>query len=316
MKKRQPTVIAPPEVPLVPAWVFPRIPTSDRVEAAFMAGAALDTLDRVVRKDHEWAGAWRQRLALGCGVAAVRLAGRGEDEAALRDAWVLRSAGDDPGPAGNILFAWKRLGARHQPVTAANLREIVSLFGLAWSDSLEEVPDRFDELAQLQTPAPLAAARIMAWLYTIRPDAVLPGLWLADVMLAARMRWPVAVPLLVSQRHGPAFREPGGRRVIRPDEDSFQAAVCIAFAQASAEACRLAADISRRAARLADVSPQLRSKGAREVLDVLLSDDAISGSFQTPKLSRWASRRLFERLLELDAVRELSGRPTFRVFGL
>ncbi|TJX52708.1 MAG: DUF1403 family protein, partial [Mesorhizobium sp.] len=45
-----------------------------------------------------------------------RLAGRTEDEAALRDAWYLRQPGDDPGPAGTILAAWKRLASRSSHV--------------------------------------------------------------------------------------------------------------------------------------------------------------------------------------------------------
>ncbi|WP_352810966.1 DUF1403 family protein, partial [Mesorhizobium sp. M0293] len=55
-------------------------------------------LDTLARAHASWAGAWRQRLALRCAAAGMRLAGRSEDEAALRDAWYLRPAGADPGP--------------------------------------------------------------------------------------------------------------------------------------------------------------------------------------------------------------------------
>jgi len=50
----------------------------------------------------------------------------------------------------------------------------------------------------------------------------------------------------------------------------------------------------------------------------LLDDESLSASWRGPggKMSRWALRRLFERLIELDAVRELSGRDTFKIFGL
>ncbi|MCB1547591.1 MAG: DUF1403 family protein, partial [Hyphomicrobiaceae bacterium] len=60
----------------------------------------------------------------------------------------------------------------------------------------------------------------------------------------------------------------------------------------------------------------LRSKAAGDVIDRLLGDDAVSGALTTKALSRWASRRLFDRLAELGAVRELSGRATFRIYGL
>ncbi|MBA9021232.1 DUF1403 family protein, partial [Aminobacter ciceronei] len=106
-----------------------------------------------------------------------------------------------------------------------------------------------------------------------------------------------------------------GRRA-RPDSDAFEQSVFIATALGAAEACRLAADIAAQAERLRAVVPKLRSRAAGEVIDRLVGDDAVSGMLTSKSLSRWASRRLFDRLVELGAVRELSGRPTFRIYGL
>ncbi|TIX54825.1 MAG: DUF1403 family protein [Mesorhizobium sp.] len=78
----------------------------------------------------------------------------------------------------------------------------------------------------------------------------------------------------------------------------------------------MAAELSRRAERLIAIAPKLRAKGAGDVIFLLLNEDAVSGSLTTKNLSRFASRRLFDRLQQLDAVRELSGRATFRLFGL
>ncbi|ESY86395.1 hypothetical protein X739_11790 [Mesorhizobium sp. LNHC220B00] len=64
------------------------------------------------------------------------------------------------------------------------------------------------------------------------------------------------------------------------------------------------------------MAPKLRAKGAGDVIFLLLNEDAVSGWLTTKNLSRFAARRLFERLQQLDAVRELSGRPTCRLFGL
>jgi hypothetical protein len=148
------------------------------------------------------------------------------------------------------------------------------------------------------------------------PNAELLAWWLADCALSWRMGWRHAVPILTAQMHAPLLRSgPNGRRA-RPDSDGFEQAVFIAAALGAAEACRLAAEMAAQAERLRAAAPKLRSKAAGEVIDRLLGDDAASGALTTKNLSRWASRRLFDRLVELGAVRELSGRTTFRLYGI
>ncbi|UOK73909.1 DUF1403 family protein [Ancylobacter polymorphus] len=304
------------DAPAVPGWAVPRAPVEDAAEAAYMAGAALNSLDNLVRGEPAWAGAWRQRLALKAAANVVRLLGHREDEAALRDAWHLRPAGADPGPAGNVLAAWRRLASRSPAIEVESLRTIVGLLGLAWSDGFGAIPELVAEQARATRPAPSVAASVAGEVAAAGPRAEALAWWCADLVLAARFRWPFAVPLLATQIHAPLLRGGPGRRRRRPGEEGFAVAACVAAAAGGAEACRLAGEIAARGRRLEAAMPKLRTKGAGEAIRLLLEDDAVSGSLTTPALSRWAARRLFERLQALEAVRELSGRPSFRLYGL
>jgi hypothetical protein len=115
----------------------------------------------------------------------------------------------------------------------------------------------------------------------------------------------------------PVLRVEGGRsKRIRPNDPGFEQALCLACVEGVASALREAAILARRAQRLLEVAPKLRAKGARDALDLLLGDDAVAGTLATRRLSRFASRRLFARLEQFGAVRELTGRPGFRIYGL
>lgn len=311
-----PPLPVPFAVPTVPGWALPRGPVTDSAEAAFFAGAALNSLDNLVRAAPSWAGAWRQRLALNCAAAAMSVVGRVEDVAALRDAWHLRQPGDDPGPAGTILAAWKRLAGRSPGVDVETLRSVAGQLGIRWSDELATLPDRIDGLARAATPAPFAAAAMAGEVRTLRPDAELLGWWLADQVLALRLRWSLPVPLLMAEAPGAAFRRPGRGGRLRLGDEGFDTAICLAVAQAAARALRSAAEIAPRAARLQVVAPKLRAKGAGEAIALLVDEDAVPGTLTTPNLSRWGARRLFERLEVLGAVRELTGRSSFKLYGL
>jgi len=300
----------------VPAWATPRARLDDPAEAAFVAGSALNALDNLARAEPEWSGAWRHRLALRAAAASMTLIGRSEDEAALRDAWLLRQTGDAPGPAGDVLAAWRRLAGRSLPPEADDLRAVVALLGVGWSDGFDELIEVMRDEVRSGAPAPVVAARAAAAVMRQDPKAEIFSWWLADCALSWRMGWTHAVPILGLQIQAPLLRSgPEGRRA-RPGGDGFERAAFIAAALGSADACRLAADMAAQAERLRAAVPKLRSRAAGEVVDRLLGDDAVSGTLTTKNLSRWASRRLFDRLAELGAARELSGRATFRIFGL
>ncbi|WP_292532930.1 DUF1403 family protein, partial [Mesorhizobium sp.] len=127
--------------------------------AAFRVGAALASLDSLARAQPAWAGAWRQRLALKCAAASMRLAGRAEDEAALRDAWQLCPAGADPGPAGAIFGAWRQLALQPPAVSADRLAKVTEMLGLARDDeALGDLCTQIEGLLGSQRPAPFAAA--------------------------------------------------------------------------------------------------------------------------------------------------------------
>jgi hypothetical protein len=303
-------------VPRVPAWAWPRGDVQREVDAGYLAGAALNSLDNLVRSSPDWAGAWRQRLAIKSASAAIRLLGRREEEGALRDAHFFRAAADDPGPAGNLLLAWRRLASRSTGLDEAAVRPIAEHLDLKWDDALSEVLGNAEDLAASSRPAPLLAAELAAELYRARPDAELLAFWLADAMLAKKYRWPVAVPLLMGQVSASSFKTGEPRRRVRPGGEGWGRAVLLAYARAAAEACDLGVELEGRAAHLVSVAPRLRAKGAAEVVKRLLEDDAVASSRSGAHLTDRSARRLFERLGNLGAVRELSGRSTFRLYGL
>jgi hypothetical protein len=304
----------PSAVSAVPVWAMPRAPVDSDVEAAWMAGSALNSLDNLMRSDAPWLGAWRHRLALKAAAAIVQLVGRREAESDLRDAWLLRQPGDDPGPAGNVLAAWRRLAGRSGLPDAETIAAVARLSGLGTAVDSDAVVALVEEGPA--APAPLAAARIADAVVRVEPRAEPLAWWMADLVLARRMRWPFPAPVLATQIHSPLLRFGYERLRARPGGKGFERACLIAAAAGAAEACKLAAGMALQARRLEAAAPKLRAKGAGEVVRLLLKDDAVPGTLTTASLSRWASRRLFDRLLQLEAVRELSGRDSFKIFGL
>ncbi|MDD9723563.1 DUF1403 family protein [Sulfitobacter sp. PR48] len=280
-------------LPRMPVWV-----TSARAETledvAFLSGAALNHLHLVLGRAEVPQALLRDRLALRAAEACVAFSGRSERAGELRDAVHLLRPGDLPGPVGETHLAWRRAVARPVSVKALGraLPAVEQGVIAAWLDAGQGAPVN-------------RAAMVLEAVLTQAPRADEGALILADAALAQAFGWGHLVPLLA----------PGLKRAdLHKRGDDLRLACYRALISLAVETVRQAADLARRAARLKAVAPKLRAKGAGDAVEMFLTGDAVAPS-ALPLPDR-AARRLCDRLVDLGAVRELTGRDTFRLYGV
>ncbi|MGA8173057.1 MAG: DUF1403 family protein, partial [Methylocystis sp.] len=241
----------------------------------------------------------------------------------LRDAEHLAPIGEQTSPAGRMHRLWRLFASRPIRLDAPTLRMAAELAGLTDATSFDGLAAALRDIAAgAEHPlaaAAAASAAAMKLLSDAPPvDVEILALWVADLALARRLGWDAPVPLLTTTiAHASLRRGPGGKRP-RPADPDWVDAAAGAYAMAAGEAYALAGDLARAGEKLLAVESKLRTKGAGRVVELLLGDDAVSPAraAKTARLSDRAARRLFDRLVELGAVRELSGRPNFRLYGL
>lgn len=227
----------------------------------------------------------------------------------------LAKSGQELGPGGRVYSAFRTLSGPGEPFRPKRLAAVAAdLQSPLDSDRAGELAAILRDVGGRGRPAPIAAAAAAAAVVGVRGDAEPLALLCADATLAKSLGWPTPLPLLASELF--ARRGAGEGRRPRPGEAGWVGLVALVYARAALAALDLAQDLSRRAARLADVAPKLRAKGKGRALDALLGDDAVSAAAPLPGLSDRARRRLFERLVALGVARELTGRAAFRLYGL
>ncbi|MWB79686.1 DUF1403 family protein [Pseudooceanicola sp. 216_PA32_1] len=280
-------------LPQMPSWV-----TSAGAETledvAFLSGAALNHLHLVLGHAEVPQALLRDRLALRAAEAYVAFSGRPERAGELRDAVHLLRPGDLPGPAGETCLAWRR--AVQRPLSIKALGRALPAFEpgqiATWLDAGKVAP---------VTRAAMALEAVMRE----EPRAEEAALILADAALAQGLGWDHVVPLLAAGLKRADLRKQG---------DDLGLTCHRALISSAIEAVRQAADLARRAAHLRAVAPRLRAKGAGNAVEMFLTRDAVAPS-ALPLPDR-AARRLCDRLVDLGAVRELTGRDTFRLYGV
>lgn len=280
-------------LPRMPAWV-----TSARAETledvAFLSGAALSYLHVVLGHHAVSQALLRDRLALRAAEACVAFSGRPERVGELRDAVHLLRPGDLPGPAGESCLAWRRAVERAVSVKALG-RALPAL-------ELSQIARWLD--AGHGAPVTRAAMALEAVLMEA-PRAELPALVLADATLAQAFGWGHVVPLLAAGLKRADLRKQG---------NDLRLACHHSLVSSAVEAVRLALDLAHRVAHLKAVAPKLRAKGAGDAVEMFLTRDAVAPA-ALPLPAR-AARRLCDRLVDLGAIRELTGRDTFRLYGM
>lgn len=279
----------------MPDWVI-AAPARSTSEAAFRSGAALAYLYSAGCAANVPQALWRDRLALKAAEVSANIAGRHEGEIALRDTVHLLRSNDHPGPAGEILRQWSRAVAR--PASIPHLEAVLAGFPVARIAACFKAADG--------NPVDLAAGVIQAVL-TETPRAHTAAMILADAVIAKALGWDHIVPTLAI-----ALKP----RDLRLREDALRMACHQAILQGAVKATALATDLARRAVRLRDAVPKLRAKGAERAVDVFLRTDALAPAALLSFMSDRAARRLCDRLVSLGVVRELTGRDTFRLYGV
>ena len=304
-------------LPKLPAWV-----TSQRAETletvTFRSGAALTVLDALVTNPTHGVPVklLANRLALTAATATSKLEGRLAREADIRDAYHLTPPGEARGPDGDLLAFW-RDAVRFR----LNDREWQAGLGsLIGPDAETDVHIWLNaSIARARTHGPLAGCvAVLGAVLEADDRAERIACLLSDVVLARILNWPSLLPITAQHLTKALLRD------LVADGQGGELNVQQRLVESIEDTIRIACDCSSRAVALQSVAPKLRAKGSEAAVDLFLSEDAVAPASMlspmiqgtTTRTTDRAARRFCDRLVELGIARELTGRSTFRLYGI
>lgn len=306
--------------PILPKWVFDAPTAETLLDAGFNTGSALALLhvalyDPITNVPTELL---RNRLALNAAINCLKIEGRMATEADIRDAFYLTAPGDEMGPAGDMFAFWRTQSS----ATGSGL----ALNQTGWRDKLvellpeemrDDVSTQLDQILQTGGGPMVVAISILTAVVKNFPRQEAAALLCADAVLAHGFGWGKPLPLFGLYLNRKVLRAATEGGDIRIDCHNT-------VSRAAHEAVRLAHDLARRAAHLRVIEPKLRAKGSVEALNLFLSEDAVYAPAMLSPMVRGSNvsmtdrsaRRFCDRLVDLGVARELTGRKTFRLYGV
>jgi hypothetical protein len=304
-------------LPKLPSWV-----TSGRVETpetvAFRSGAALTVLDQLVTDPIQAVPLklLANRLALHAATATSKLEGRLAQEADIRDAYHLTPPGEARGPDGEILAFWR--DAARLKLTGRDWHvDVQSLVGAAFADDVLRLIAAGADRAKSHGPIAGCVSVIRAVL-EVDDRAERIGCMLSDIVVARALDWTSLLPVTAQLLSKTMLRD------LLAEGQGGELAVQWKILKSIEGAVRLARDLSSKSTALQAVAPKLRAKGSEAAVTLFLTEDAVAPSTMlspmihgtTMPMTDRAARRFCDRLVELGVARELTARPTFRLYGI
>lgn len=253
------------------------------------------------------------RLALSAATATSKLEGRLAREADIRDAYHLTPPGAARGPDGDLLAFWREAGS----LPAGGKGEIANLVGVDFAGEVGVWLDAGSDRARTHGPLSGCVTIVRAVLDADdRAERV--ACLLSDLVLSRAMNWKTVLPFTARRLTKAVLRD------LTTGGQGAELAIQTRLLGSIEETVRLARDQTRRAEALRAVAPKLRAKGSNAAVDLFLMEDAVvPATMLSPRIrgtsfpmTDRAARRLCDRLVELGVARELSGRPTFRLYGI
>lgn len=309
----------PTSLPKLTAWVM-----SGRAEShqnvAFLSGAAFAMLDTLLQQTGDAVPMTLlvNSLALKAAVTTSKLEGRIATVADIRDAYHLTPPDEEGirhwGPDGDVLDYWRN-AVRIRLGQSDWIQTVVDTIDDRFSDVAETWLATAVDRSQSEGP-PAAATSILRDVLEADDRAERIACLLSDIVLARYFGWERPLPLMSLHLTKSNLRD--------LKEGKSETDVRRAITQSAQTAYRLAADLAVRAEALRTIAPKLRTRGSEDAVALFLREDAVAPSGMLSPMIRGtssqmtarAARRFCDRLVELGVARELTGRPTFRLYGI